>query len=173
MMPATKSSCPLPAELSTEQVVAVIDSREQTPLDLSPLRMETGTLATADYSVKGMTDRIAIERKSLPDYLACIGGERERFERELMRLRAYETRAVVIEADWSHIEAGGWRSSVTPAAVIGSTLSWLASGIPFLFVGNHAAAGRTVSRLLFLAARQRYRELRELTRFCLSTEVGE
>jgi len=56
-------------------------------------------------------------------------------------------------------------SQIQPAAVIGSTLSWVASGIPILFVGSHAAAGRAVSRLLFLAARSRYRDLRELTRF--------
>jgi len=100
----------LPADLAPESVVALIDTREQAPLDLSPLRMESARLWTADYSVKGMTDRIAIERKSLPDYLVCIGGERERFERELMRLRAHETRAMVIEANWSDVEAGDWRN---------------------------------------------------------------
>jgi len=31
----------------------------------------------------GLEDRVGIERKSLSDLLGCIGGSRDRFEREL------------------------------------------------------------------------------------------
>ena len=68
----------LPAELSPENVTGIIDSREQTPLDLSPLQIVRGTLATGDYSVVGLEHVVAIERKSAEDMLACIGRERER-----------------------------------------------------------------------------------------------
>ena len=78
----------LPAELKPDQVVAIIDTREQAPLDLSPLRSEAGTLATGDYSVKGLVNVVAIERKSLTDLLGCIGQDRERFDREVIRLLA-------------------------------------------------------------------------------------
>jgi hypothetical protein len=44
----------LPSELKPEQVTAVIDTREQCPLDLSPLQIVTGTLATGYYSVQGL-----------------------------------------------------------------------------------------------------------------------
>jgi DNA excision repair protein ERCC-4 len=67
---------PIPAELRPEQVVAIVDTREQLPLDLAPLAVEVGTLATGDYSVRGLVDVIAIERKSLPDLLGCIGQDR-------------------------------------------------------------------------------------------------
>ena len=70
------------ARLHPEQVVAIVDTREQRPLNLAPLRTEAGTLVTGDYSVKGLVEVVAIERKSLPDLLACIGQERERFDRE-------------------------------------------------------------------------------------------
>lgn len=63
----------LPSELKPEQVTAIIDNREQLPFDLSPLRTEAGTLATGDYSLKGLERRIAIERKSLSDYVSCCG----------------------------------------------------------------------------------------------------
>ena len=43
---------PIPAELQPADVTAIVDTREQLPLDLSPLRVERGTLATGDYSVR-------------------------------------------------------------------------------------------------------------------------
>lgn len=154
--------CSLPADLAAESVVAIIDTREQHPLDLSPLRSEAGTLATGDYSVKGLESVVAIERKSLPDLLGCIGQDRERFEREIVRLLAYPCRAIVIEATWPDLERGEWRSKVTPQAAVGSCLGWIAQGVPMVMAGDHRRAGRYVSRLLFIAARRRWREARAL-----------
>ena len=70
----------------------VFDSREQCPFRFEGFNavVEVGALATADYSLVGFTDRIGIERKSLPDLVACLGVERERFARELARLRGYD-----------------------------------------------------------------------------------
>jgi ERCC4-type nuclease len=152
----------IPAELKPDQVVAVIDSREQLPLDLTPLRTVTGTLTSGDYSVLGLVDVVAIERKSLSDLLGCVGTDRERFDREVQRLLAYPVRALVIESTWTELEAGGWRSRITPAAAVGSLLGWIAAGLPVIMAGDRARAGRYVSRLLFTAARRRWRELRAL-----------
>ncbi len=127
-----------------------------------PLAVEVGTLATGDYSVKGLENVVAIERKSLSDLLGCIGGERERFDREVMRLLAYPCRAIIVEATWGDLEAGEWRSKVTSSAAIGSCLGWIAQGVPIVMAGDHERAGRYVSRLLFTAARRRWRELRQL-----------
>jgi DNA excision repair protein ERCC-4 len=152
----------IPAELRPECVVAIVDTREQYPLDLSPLQTIGGTLATGDYSVQGLETIVAIERKSLQDLLACIGQERERFDREVMRLLAYPCRALVIEATWADLEAGDWRSKVSSAAALGSVLGWIAAGLPVILAGDHQRAGRYASRLLFTAARRRYREARAL-----------
>lgn len=150
----------MPAELRPEAVTAIIDSREQLPLDLSPLQTTSGTLATGDYSIFGLEHVVAIERKGLGDLLGCIGQERERFDREVQRLLAYPVRALVVEATWLDLEQGGWRSKITPAAAIGSLLGWIASGLPIILAGDHGRAGRYVSRLLFTAARRRWREAR-------------
>ena len=83
--------------LKPEQVSCVIDTREQTPLDVSPLRHVEGTLTTGDYSVCGLEQVISVERKSLPDLLTCCGRERERFDREIARLLAFPVRSLVIE----------------------------------------------------------------------------
>lgn len=148
--------------LKPENVIAIIDSREQLPLDLHPLAVQTGTLATGDYSVRGLEHEVAIERKSLSDLLGCVGRDRERFEKEIQRLLAYPTRGIVVESTWEQLEAGKWQSQITPAAAIGSVLGWGARGIPIYMAGDHERAGKMVSRILFLVARRRYRELRHL-----------
>ncbi len=145
--------------IEPSDVTAIIDNREQLPLDLSPLRTTPGTLQTGDYSCLGLEDEIAIERKSMADLISCVGVERERFERELKRLQAFAVRAVIVEATWSDLQAGQWRSKVTATAAVGSVLAWVGDGIPFLFVGNHHEAGRVVARLLFVTARRRWRSL--------------
>ena len=68
--------------------VVVIDSREQHPWTFSNLSSEPGTLDTGDYSVRNLTHLISVERKSLSDLLSCVGIHRDRFKRELQRLRA-------------------------------------------------------------------------------------
>jgi len=151
----------LSAQINPEQVTAIVDSREQLPLRLDPLRAIRGTLVTGDYSVAGLEQIVAIERKSLGDLLACVGRERERFDREVLRLLAYPVRALVVESTWAEIELGDWRSQLLPSAVIGSCLGWIATGIPIVMAGDHHRTGRYVSRLLFTAARRRWREARE------------
>lgn len=138
---------PIPADLEPSAVVAIVDTREQLPLDLSPLSTISGTLTTGDYSIRGLEQHVAIERKSLPDLIGCVGQERERFDREIVRLLAYPVRGVVVEAPWSALEAGDWRSKVTPAAATGSVLGWIAQGVPFIFAGTRDAAARAVSRM--------------------------
>jgi len=151
-----------PAELKPEMVTCVVDTREQCPLDLSPLMSIRGTLNTGDYSVLGLESVVSVERKSLVDLLGCVGGDRERFEKEIIRMLAYPCRALVVEATWTELEAGKWNSKITPAQALGSVLGWICNGVPVIMAGDHERAGRYVSRLLFTAARRRYRECREL-----------
>jgi hypothetical protein len=72
-------------------VTAIIDTREQNPLDLSPLQVTVGTLSTGDY-----------------------------------------------------------------------LLGWIAAGVPVVMAEDHDRAGRYVSRILYIAARRRWREARAL-----------
>ena len=151
----------LPAKLPTAAITALIDTREQRPLTLPGLRTEPATLPTGDYSVKGLESHIAIERKSLPDLLMCVGRERLRFDKEIQRLLGYRVRALVVEATWQDVEAARWRSRLNSRQVGSSLVSWVCRGIPVLMVGDHARAGRIVSSLLRRAAIHRWRELRQ------------
>ena len=68
---------------------------------MSPLRTEAATLATGDYTVKGLEHVVAVERKSLPDLLGCIGRDHARFDREVLRLLAYPVRCLIVESTWA------------------------------------------------------------------------
>lgn len=158
---------PIPAELPLEKIVAVIDTREQLPHDLAPLAMVSDTLKAGDYSVRGLENIVAIERKSLPDFLACVGVERTRFEACVQRLLAYPTRAIVIETSWECLEQGksythDWRSKIGAEAAMSSVLSWIARGVPVILAGDRRGATNCVRGLLVQAAQRRWRESREL-----------
>jgi ERCC4-type nuclease len=139
-----------------------VDNREQLPFDLSPLKTIRGTLPTGDYAILGLEPVAAIERKSIQDLIGCLPRDQDgqsRFLREMKRLLAYETRAVVVEGHWSTIEAKQYRGDIHPNAAMGAIMGVIAMGIPVLFCGDRARAQQFTARILFIAARRRWREL--------------
>ncbi len=126
-------------------MLIVVDSREQCPFSFTHERYEVqvqpGTLSVGDYSLAGLEDKVAVERKSLPDLVACLGRERERFERELMRGAALDAFAVVCEGSWLELARGEYRSQLNPHAACQSVLAFTARyRVPFLFAGTRGAA---------------------------------
>lgn len=86
-------------------------------------------LATGDYSIVGLEDRVCVERKSLEDLFGTLGQGRERFAREFERMNAMEHAAVVVEANWYEIMRPAdhrpqWRSEMHPRAVWATVFSW-------------------------------------------------
>ena len=139
-----------------------IDTREQHPWTFAHFPTEAATLQVGDYSVVGLEACIAVERKSLADFVSCCGNERDRFERELRAMRGWLHRCVIVEADWSDLERGGWRSKVKPASVVASVLGWQRDGIPFILAGNRERAADLAERFLYLSARQQWRTARAI-----------
>lgn len=131
--------------------VVVVDTREQLPLALPNSRR--GTLRVGDYSLEGMEEVVAVERKSLADLFGCIGRERERFERELEKLAKLPYPALVIEANMADILAGAPFSEVHPHAAIGSVIAWATRyRIPCWLCGTRRNAAATVLKILYKAA---------------------
>ncbi|MBN1419930.1 MAG: hypothetical protein JXP34_14210 [Planctomycetes bacterium] len=152
-----------PAVLNRAHIVLLIDSREQRPLRLHPFRTKVEALDTGDYSIIGLENLVRLERKSVPDPVACSGRARERFERELSRLRAFPHRAVVIEADWRQLREGRWRGTVSPRTVTSSIASWAAEyAIPFHLAGDREGAEEYVTSFLWSVARHRHAEIRAM-----------
>ena len=123
----------------------LVDSREQKPFNFEheryDVKIQPGTLTVGDYSLCGLTDKVAVERKSLPDLVQCLGRERSRFEKELLRGAALDAFAVVVEGSWSDLANGNFRSQLNPHAACQSTLAFMARyRVPFLFAGSRPAA---------------------------------
>lgn len=96
---------PIPSDLQPKNIVAIVDTREGCPLDLGPLAVEMSGLVTGDYSVRGLEKLVSIERKG-DDFWAAVGSDRERFEKEVMRLLAYPHKALVVEQEWHDVLHG-------------------------------------------------------------------
>ena len=125
----------------------VVDRREQRPYSFTGASIyegttvEAGTLNVGDYSLRDMGDLVACERKSLDDLAGCLAADRERFERELLRSRALEAFAVVIEAPWEALAKGQYRSRLNPLAATQSVAAFMSRlRVPFWFCGSRAAA---------------------------------
>src|SRR5260370_30850848 len=92
-LPALKSLGKLP----NHEPVIVVDTREQEPLSFHRLKAVCGTLISGDYSVAGLEELFAVERKTVSDLVGCCMGEnRERFERELHRLRGFRFKRLLV-----------------------------------------------------------------------------
>lgn len=86
-------------------------------------------------SAAGLTDRVTVERKALADLVACLGRERERFERELQRGVALDAFTVVVEASRQDVAAGNYRSRMNLHAACQSVLAFAGRYcVPFLYI---------------------------------------
>lgn len=134
----------------TEQpkAIIVIDTREQLPYSFQ-FESIRSALKTGDYSLIGLETTIAIERKSLDDFIGCITTGRDRFEKELSRADLLEKFWVVIEANLTSIEKGLYRSKVNPESVLGTLAAWSNRyKVGFIFADNRISGQKITERLL-------------------------
>lgn len=89
-------------------------------------------LDTGDYSCQlgeqSFERDVVVERKhNLDEICGNFTAERERFEREFMRAKAYGTKVYLIieNATWADIFIGNYRSKLNSKSLFGSLLSWM------------------------------------------------
>jgi DNA excision repair protein ERCC-4 len=143
----------------------IIDTREQTPFLFAgyPVSIRRDGLEAGDYSVSGFERRIALERKSLDDLLGCLTHDRERFERELARMRGYDVAMVVVESPLIALRQHRYKSRMDPEA---AEQSWKAMMqrfmVPFHFAADRADAELFTFDMLRHYGRDRWKELSTL-----------
>ena len=102
----------------------IIDTREQRPLEITHYQFEVATLPVGDYGIRGFSDftnpRFIVERKSLSDLVGSLSQGRARFMREVVKMRAFEFKALLIEARRFDVESHAYSSDMTPASVLAS-----------------------------------------------------
>ena len=129
----------------------VIDTREQAPFSFCnyPVEVVQGALQSGDYSLHGCESLVAVERKSLADLTGCLGRDRDRFQRELERLRGYEAAAVVCEEPFADLMAGCYRSKIPVSTAYESMVALMCRNkLTFHFALNRDGAERFVFSFL-------------------------
>lgn len=139
------------------EIVLVQDTREQNGFGpLFGVPFVPGTLTYGDYSVLGLEHLIAIERKSLSDFLGSTTQSRDRFEVELKRARSMHRFFVIVEAKWDELLEPdfGSASMANPKAMWGTVMAWSHRYHPFIFAGGRAVAAKLTEGILTSYAKE-------------------
>jgi len=124
--------------------VVLVDTREREPFPLYANHPNwiggerRATLKTGDYTVEGTEQLLALERKNLPDLVACTVTNRVRFLAACGRLARFPWKAVLVEATLEDIKRGfDLASEVHPNAVCGTLDAIEAKfGIPVIYTST-------------------------------------
>lgn len=171
--PEPDATATLPAlrglkDLADLRPILVADSREQSPLVFKRFTAIKGTLNAGDYSIRGLESSFAVERKSIDDFAnCCMGGNRERFERELHRLRGYQFKRLLIIGIRDDFAAGRYHSKIAPAAVLASLDTFeVRYSIPVAFASTPEAAASKVERWAWVFCCEIAKNANDLLRGC-------
>lgn len=144
------SSAELEGKALTKLPAIIVDTREQRPFEFAGLRTSRERLKVGDYSLRGYSRSVSVERKSVADFVLTLTKDRDRFERELRRaefLHLY----VVVEGSLGdlqeHLSANPFQRNLSAHRLLDSAFELsVAHQVPFLF-----AAGRAEAELMTLA----------------------
>lgn len=138
----------------TSNITICVDSRESLPYNFN-YPTEVVGLKVGDYSIVGLEDCIALERKTVNDLIGCLTTGRERFERELFKGKALSYFALVIEASLSDLANGRYRSNMGSKSAVQSLLAFsVRYRLPIFFCENRNYCQRITESLLLKYARE-------------------
>ncbi len=132
--------------MTSADLVVVIDTREQKPYRFA--RSEVKALASGDYSIVGLEDRVAVERKTKHDAYSSLGQGRARFERELQRLARFDYAAIVIETSLPDFLRAPAFSRMNPRAAARSLIAWSVKYRVCVFFAGDRRHGNALTREL-------------------------
>lgn len=124
------------------------DTREQTGWNFPDFEVKDTALETGDYSIAfkldgrlRKMDRIfVVERKaSANEMLAMVGQERERWQRELARLKKIVHPFIIVECSLQEFLEASVQSGVNPTSAFGSVVGWQ-KYFPLIWAGSRTLA---------------------------------
>jgi len=83
------------------EFIIIKDTREQIPWEFNfehTVAEEIGTIKTGDYTIKGLEDKICIERKGcIEEFANNLGRDYIRFKKEMIRMDEFEHAFIICE----------------------------------------------------------------------------
>ena len=118
----------------------VEDSREKRPWSFDGAIRRA--LPAGDYSLDGLEDRLAVERKSLADLVGTLTAGWPRFKAELEKLAAYPCAAIIIEASRADVATHAYQAATPPAAIFKrmAQVEAIAPQLCIIWAGSRPAA---------------------------------
>ena len=150
-----------------KKLTIICDTREQDRhvseyLEKKKIPTITRKLDTGDYSAQlddmSFERDIVVERKhNLDEVCGNFTVERERFEREFMRAKAYGTKVhlIIENASWTDIFLGNYRSKLPPKSLVGSLLSWMVRFNVTITFCKPEESARIIYGIFYYYARER------------------
>lgn len=129
----------------------VIDSREKEPYTFA-CEVQKAKLEAGDYSVQGFEQHVAVERKSLPDFVGTVIHDYDRFARELTKLSAMDAACIVVEADLNAVLCNKHTDAlraISPQSLLGAAIYiGIKYKVPVFWCGSRPAAVRFTDAFL-------------------------
>jgi len=121
-------------------MVILIDTREQQ----SPLfgrypkgmTVSTTTLKIGDYSIRGLENKIAIERKKISDLISYCTTEREATKIKMSKLQSLQWAGLIIEARESEVYRPYAFSNASPESIRQSLVSFSVRYGVHVYIGD-------------------------------------
>jgi ERCC4-type nuclease len=142
-------------QLRSPLPIVVVDTREQIPLSFRRFKgwfagVEMRALALGDYSVAGMEDSCAVERKDLSDLVSSFTENRVVFVKRLRRMSVLPHSLLVITAPLSQIKSAYPYGRGNPNRVTQSLIAVLAGlRLPFICTETHELGEEIVASYLY------------------------
>lgn len=151
-----------------KKLTVIADTREQKNshitdyLDEKKICHVSRKLDIGDYSAEldGMTFEkdFCIERKhNLDEICGNLTADRDRFEREFMRAKAFGTKVYLIieDASWDDVYLQNYRSKLSSKSLIASLMAWQARYNVTIIFCNHENSPKIITQILYYAARDK------------------
>ena len=145
----------------------IVDTREQvndhvlTSFKTRNVPYFNRKLDIGDYSAQLGDDTfeksVVIERKhNLDELCANLTADRDRFEREFLRAKAYGTKVFLLieEASWNDVFLGNYRSKLSPKSLLASLLSWQTRFNVTVLFTSKGNTGALIHGILYYAVRE-------------------
>jgi ERCC4-type nuclease len=164
-------------QLKSPRGVLVIDTREQNPLDFSRFTawfssVEHKALKLGDYSIAGLENQCAVERKDLSDLVHSFTAERAAFIERLKRMSSCPHRLLVITSSLAEIKSRYLHSSVNPNRVLQSLIATLVGlGVPFLTAETEGLGAEVVASYLYQIHLYHWLETNDYGRFLADNDL--